>query len=580
VLTLWRANLLGNSAKGSEYFLRHLLGTDSAVSAPELGPGQRPREVVWRDAPGVGKLDLITTVDFRMTGSALLSDIVLPAATWYEKHDIATTDMHPYIHAFNPAIAPPWQAHTDFQVFNDLADQVSALAEKHLGVRTDVLPVPLLTDTPDELAQPHGVARDWAKGEAEPVPGLTLPKLVVQERDYRLIGLKMRTLGPLIGQLGTTTKGVTVPGDEAVEFLAQRNGVDAAGRVRLDTDSRWADAIMALSGTTNGHRSRLGFEALERRTGRPLADLVGENADRHITFADAQKGPTPVFTSFEWSGSEKDGRRYAPFCINVERARPWSTLTGRQQFYIDHDWMAEFGELLPVFRPPLAVPAYRRRAGLADGVGGPSEPVVTVRYLTPHDKWAIHSTYADNPYMLALSRGGPTIWLSDVDAAAIGAVDNDWVEAANPHGVVVARAVVSHRLPPGTVFMYHAKDRTVDVPLAEATGRRGGTHNALTRLYVKPTHLIGGYAQLTFGFNYYGPTGNQRDEWTTIRRRSQHVRYGDEGRAQSALARFAEAEEAVDERSEEHGDEGRAQSALARSAQAEAPVDQRAEEQS
>jgi nitrate reductase alpha subunit len=35
----------------------------------------------------------------------------------------------------------------------------------------------------------------------------------------------------------------------------------------------------------------------------------------------------------------------------------------------------------------------------------------------------------------------------------------------------------------------------------------------------------GGYAQLSHGFNYYGPTGNQRDEVTTIRRRSQEVQY-------------------------------------------------------
>ena len=73
--------------------------------------------------------------------------------------------------------------------------------------------------------------------------------------------------------------------------------------------------------------------------------------------------------------------------------------------------------------------------------------------------------------------------------------------------------------------MYHAKDRTIDVPIAEISGKRGGIHNSLTRLLIKPTHLIGGYAQLSYGFNYYGPTGNQRDEITVIRRRSQDVEY-------------------------------------------------------
>jgi nitrate reductase / nitrite oxidoreductase, alpha subunit len=80
-------------------------------------------------------------------------------------------------------------------------------------------------------------------------------------------------------------------------------------------------------------------------------------------------------------------------------------------------------------------------------------------------------------------------------------------------------------MPEGTVFMHHAQDRLIDVPLSETSGNRGGIHNSLTRLLMKPSHLIGGYAQLTYAFNYLGPTGNQRDEVTVIRRRSQEVTY-------------------------------------------------------
>ena len=89
-----------------------------------------------------------------MTSTGLLSDVVLPAATWYEKDDLSSTDMHPFVHAFTPAIAPPWQARTDYDTFLAIADRFSELAAEHLGTRTDVLPVPLLHDTPDELAQP------------------------------------------------------------------------------------------------------------------------------------------------------------------------------------------------------------------------------------------------------------------------------------------------------------------------------------------------------------------------------------------------------------------------------------------
>ena len=64
------------------------------------------------------------------------------------------------------------------------------------------------------------------------------------------------------------------------------------------------------------------------------------------------------------------------------------------------------------------------------------------------------------------------------------------------------------------------------MPLTETTGQRGGIHNSLTRIMIKPTHLVGGYGQLSFAFNYYGPTGNQRDEVTVIRRRTnQNVEY-------------------------------------------------------
>ncbi|HET6211390.1 MAG TPA: molybdopterin-dependent oxidoreductase, partial [Micromonosporaceae bacterium] len=80
VLTVWRANLLGSSAKGNEYFLRHLLGTDASLRAVEAGPEHRPHDVRWHDEAPQGKLDLLLSMDFRMTSTTLFSDVVLPAA--------------------------------------------------------------------------------------------------------------------------------------------------------------------------------------------------------------------------------------------------------------------------------------------------------------------------------------------------------------------------------------------------------------------------------------------------------------------------------------------------------------------
>ncbi|KNE79762.1 MULTISPECIES: nitrate reductase subunit alpha [Streptomyces] len=525
VLTVWRANLLGSSGKGNEYFLRHLLGADSAVRSAETPPEGRPKEVTWHEEAPEGKLDLMVSVDFRLTSTGLFSDVVLPAATWYEKDDLSSTDMHPFVHAFTPAISPPWQAKTDYDTFLAIADRFSELAKDHLGTRTDILAVPLTHDTPDELAQPGGIVRDWKTGACEPVPGRTMPKLVTVERDYGAVADKMRAVGPLLDTLGTTTKGVTVHPNREIDELRRRNGAvrggAADGRPSLATASHMCEAILALSGTTNGRLATEGFRALEERTGTELAHLAAEREGERITFADTRSQPRAVMTSYEWSGSETGGRRYSPFTINVEQRKPWHTLTGRQHFFVDHDWMAELGEQLPVFRPPLDA---RRHYG-DEHLGEDGRAEVTVRYLTPHSKWSIHSEYQDNAYMLALSRGGPVIWMSSADAERIGVRDNEWVEAYNRNGVVAARAVVSHRMPEGTVYMYHAQDRTVNVPKTEVSGKRGGTHNALTRLLLKPSHLIGGYAQFTYAFNYYGPTGNQRDEVTVIRRRAQQVDY-------------------------------------------------------
>ncbi|MGV0604493.1 nitrate reductase subunit alpha [Mycolicibacterium sp. XJ1904] len=525
VLSVWRANLLGSSSKGNEYFLRHLLGTDSNLQAEPTPEAVRANDISWTDDIPEGKLDMLMSIDFRMTSTTLLSDVVLPAATWYEKHDLSSTDMHPYVHAFNPAVDPPWETHSDFEAFGAIARVFSGLAAKHLGVRTDVVLGAMQHDTPGAMAYPGGVEQDWRTDGSIPVPGKTMGPIAVVERDYPAIAQKWAALGPLVEKLGLTTKGVTVRPDKEVDELAAKFGVMSSGRAEgrpaINTAERMAEAILALSGTSNGRLAVEGFHELERRTGRRLVHLAGGSEERRITFADTQARPVPVITSPEWSGSETGGRRYAPFTINIEELKPFHTLTGRMHFYLDHDWLEELGEQLPVYRPPLDM----SRLFGENAVGDHDGVALTVRYLTPHSKWSIHSEYQDNLFMLSLSRGGPTMWMSPADAAKISVRDNDWVEAVNRNGVLVCRAIVSHRMPEGVVFVYHVQERTIDVPLSEATGKRGGIHNSLTRLLIKPSHLAGGYAQMAFAFNYLGPTGNQRDEVTVVRRRNQEVVY-------------------------------------------------------
>jgi nitrate reductase alpha subunit len=155
--------------------------------------------------------------------------------------------MHPFVHSFNPAIAPPWQTRTDWDAWQTIAEKFSELAATHLGVRTDVVAVALTHDTPDAMATPHGVVRDWKKGECEPIPGVTMPRLVEVERDFGAVAEKMNALGPLVDTLGATTKGVTFELGKQVDYLRAKNGPVrggvADGRPSLKRDVHVCEAI-------------------------------------------------------------------------------------------------------------------------------------------------------------------------------------------------------------------------------------------------------------------------------------------------------------------------------------------------
>ena len=514
VLFLWRANLLGASSKGHEYFLKHLLGVDSAVLNTESP--FRPQDLVWREPAPEGKLDLLVTLEIRMSTSAMYADIALPAAGWYEMHDLNTTDMHPFIHPFNPAVDPPWEARTNWDQFKTIAAKFSELAAVHLREARDLVATPLLHDSPGEIAQAEVL--DWRKGECEPVPGKTMPGLAVVHRDYANAFRMMTALGPLAAKPGVGSKGIMWTAEEEYAELKEKLGTVAApgvsqGMPLLETGRQVAETILMLAPETNGATAMKSWGPLEKRTGLSLTHLsVARRSDKY-SFEDLSAQPRKIITTPVWSGIESEERRYSPFVINIEEKVPFRTLTGRAHFYLDHPWMRHFGEGLPVYRPPVDMSALGSTEVKRD-----TRRELVLNYLTPHSKWSIHSTYSDTLTMLTLFRGGEAIWINNDDAAAIGVADSDWLECFNVNGVVMAKAVVSHRIPPGKAFMYHAQERLINTPGAPLSGKRGGTHNSVTRIMVKPTHMIGGYAQLSYGFNYYGPVGSQRDEVIVVRK--------------------------------------------------------------
>ncbi|MFP1632259.1 nitrate reductase subunit alpha [Zhengella sp. ZM62] len=515
---VWRSNLLGSSGKGHEYFLKHLLGTQNGLMGKDLGEEgrQRAREAKWHDEAPEGKLDLLVTLDFRMSTTCVYSDIVLPTATWYEKNDLNTSDMHPFIHPLSSAADPAWEARSDWDIFKGIARKFSDVAPEILGVEKDVVLVPILHDTPGELAQPFDV-KDWKTGEVEPLPGKTMPAVAVVERDYPNLYKRFTALGPLMDKLGNGGKGISWNTEHEVEALGRLNGVvteegPTKGRPRIESDIDATEVILMLAPETNGEVAVKAWEALSKNTGRDHTHLAVPKEDEKIRFRDIVAQPRKIISSPTWSGLESEKVCYNAGYTNVHELIPWRTMTGRQQLYQDHLWMRAFGEAFCVYRPPIdtktITPVIEEKTA--------GRKSVVLNFITPHQKWGIHSTYSDNLMMLTLNRGGPVVWISEEDAKTAGLVDNDWVEVFNSNGAIVARAVVSQRMKQGTVYMYHAQEKIVNTPGSQLTQQRGGIHNSVTRAITKPTHMIGGYAHQAYGFNYYGTVGSNRDEFVVV----------------------------------------------------------------
>ncbi len=511
---IWRGNALMASSKGHEYFLNHYLGTHHNDIAKDLAK-DHVNEVKWHEHAPTGKMDLVVDLNFRMDTSALYSDIVLPAATWYEKSDLNSTDMHSFIHPLSAAVPPAWESKSDWAIFRGLAKRFSEMAEKHFPEPVkDVMASPLLHDTPAEIAQPD--IKDWIDGDIEAIPGKTMPGLKVVTRDYKNLYNQFISLGPLVRENGLGAHGTHYNCEDFYDEMVATWPVEHwNGKTypSLKDDLQACNAVLNLATVTNGELAYRSYKDLEVKTGLDLIELAAPTRALRTDFEAIQARPQRLINSPMWSGVTSGGRAYAPFTFQKEYNVPWRTLTGRQHLYLDHPGYIQFGEHVPTYKPkPL--PTQYADLVVSEEVG----PTLQLNYLTPHGKWHIHSTYGDNERMTTLSRGCEPFWMNDKDAQTLDINDNDWVEVHNDHGVVVTRAAVSARIPRGICIIYHSPERTT-VPRSPLRGnRRAGGHNSLTRTRLKPNLMVGGYAQFTYHFNYWGPTGCNRDTHIYVRK--------------------------------------------------------------
>jgi len=215
--------------------------------------------------------------------------------------------------------------------------------------------------------------------------------------------------------------------------------------------------------------------------------LQGSSPTRGVSWPEAQKaGAIQVRSVGGWGitsaiGSEVEPQgSLSPSRIHVEQKHAWPTLTGRQQFYLDHPWFFEADEVLPRWKP-------------LPGVGGRYPILLT----GGHTRWSIHAIWRNQPTLLRLQRGEPSMWMAIEDARARGIADNEMVRVHNDHGTFDVRARIAPSVAPGEAILYHAWEPS------QFPGWRGNMEVVASPY--KPVHLIGDYGHLRYRAFSSGP---------------------------------------------------------------------------
>ena len=174
---------------------------------------------------------------------------------------------------------------------------------------------------------------------------------------------------------------------------------------------------------------------------------------------------------------------YRPFTVNVTDKVPYKTLTGRLQFYVDHDWYQRLGATVP--KPQVK----------GGGVLGPKKyPFVR---NSPHTRWGIHSFARTEQWMLRHQRGEPDVRLNPKAMAKKGIQDGDLVRVFNSSGEFFARIKAAPSLPENMLFTEHGWEQYL---------YKNMTHyNMVSAELINPLEMVGGYGHIKFVSGAFNP---------------------------------------------------------------------------
>ncbi len=427
-------------------------------------------------------LKLVVVIDFRVSSTAVFADYILPAATWYEKFDIETTPMHVYIQAQNEVVPPLGEAKHDFYIFKELARAISEEAKRRGGVKW--------------YDPKYKVVRDYTKVYEEFIDARC------KENPYFKSVCKEGCLETpeMAAHFILKNSPVMYPDPENYEKYKHQ----LAPEVRMLIENR------LFKGDVDGYiwgllqlirKHPMPFPAAQTRP-RPNTPWR-ENVEKLI--------PWPAGGKLHYETVTIPGTNLKVPKLFISKylgviPKGGKTLTGRQQFYIDHSYFLALGEELPLYKPPETDP-------LPDGRPAP------LKLNTPHERWGTHSTFRDMDLLLRLQRYQAFVAISKKDAEARGIRDGDYVRVYNIYDEIIALAKVSPAVKPGEVWIANGAELITFVK---------GWFNGVTPVRPKPTQAVvypeepnPPFYHLKYGWNLWGVTGNECDTSVEVEKLSE-----------------------------------------------------------
>ncbi len=237
-------------------------------------------------------------------------------------------------------------------------------------------------------------------------------------------------------------------------------------------DDMTADGVYAEG--LDGMRRALDFILKNSDTTRNNVEL-GENFWESAAELGAVK-PVAIKPSAMVGGGHSDyspDQTIAPLRWFTEMKNSWPTLTGRQQFFIDHEWFLEAGEALLVHKePPNAGGKY------------------PIRLTGGHSRHSVQSNQMAFASTLQLQRGEPAAYVAVADAQERGIEDGDRIKIFNDLASFEIVAKVAASVRPGMITIYNAWEGY--------QFKEWRTQNDLQVNPPKPTNMVGGYGQLQY----------------------------------------------------------------------------------